>query len=167
MTLLQIITDPTDWDNSRLQVVGKIDPITGRTLNPSATLIIAKDLPEPHLATWHDTVESLRSEGQGDWDIVQVDVQEITLQPAPETPEANGGTKEGRGQETTEGQTETDHFPEVTKMIPEPKPALEAKLHRQYTDGTCDSFYALWDSPDLLDLFYYLTQSPSLWQHKI
>ena len=152
MTILQIITDPDNWDNSRLQVVGKVDALTGRTLNPTSTLITAKDLPEPHLTTWHDTVESLRSEGQGDWDIVQVDVQEITLQPdiAPETEEVTG-----------EGEAATDPFPDLTQMVAEEKPALCATLHRQYTDGTCDSFDALWEEQDLLDLFYYLTQTPN------
>ena len=133
MTLLQIITDPDNWDNSRLQVVGKTDPITGRTLNPTATLIIARDLPEPHLTTWRDTVESLRSEGQGDWDIVQVDVQEIAQLVEQELNDKG----------------EYDY--------PEYDYSLYATLHRQYTDGTCDSFDAIWEKQDLLDLFRYLT----------
>lgn len=164
MITLQIITDPSNWDNSRLQVVGKVDALTGRTISPSATLIMAKDLPEPHLTIWHATVEALRSEGKGEWDIVQVDV----FAPAPFSPVEEEGEE---AQPPSPESEETDQFRDLTKMMPDSSESgtlspealevLKATLYRQFSDGTCDSVIQIWDDPALIDLFNYLTTNPN------
>lgn len=129
MTTLQIITNPADWDKSILQSVGRIDSATGRAINPTATQLVAKDLPEPQYSVWRGVVDKLRAAGGGNWNCVNVDASNHIQVMHSET----------------EDETET------TQEV------IILRLSRSWADGTTDTDTLVLDAAPVINFFNWFT----------
>lgn len=73
MEEIKILCTPDDWDNSTL--IARNVKRSNRTIEERYTTIVASKLPEPLLAVWHVAVETIRSQGKGEWNAATVIVR--------------------------------------------------------------------------------------------